>query len=697
MKEDTIPEITDGAARGPRDLARDRVHRVRDRRPRRLSASRCRPGRQEGAEGDPRREARVPHHQDPPQRHDRHGPVENAGKAGLRRVIDEETVKKVLAVLSDDVSEMPKNWNRRFKHNRDKIKTGDIYELAEVVRNLAIREQEKGLSTGEKQMYTRAKKILASELMYALEKDEERGRGAPRRAPDRDSHAGRRGLLAPAQRIRWRSPSWWPPAAANALVPTGPRRSSCWRAGRCSSGRSTRSRAAGIEDVVVALPEGEHAPAGLHRRRAAARPARRRCAPRWPPRRPRSACVVHDAARPLVTPELFARHAGGAGATPTRRSPPRRSPTRSRRPGPDRGVVAHAGPLARCGRSRRRRRSAARRCERALDVPDDVLAARHRRRLAGGARGRQRAGRRGPARELQGHDPARPRGRRAAAAASDADRLPRPPAPGRAGHPAEHYFTAANAERYREAADGARDRRARRLRAHLPLPRRAGRVAPPVLAAERGRRPRRVRRVRARGDRPAARHRGGLRPRPRGPDGQPARRRASGTTSSARCTSCATTRWTSRTYSTSGAAASRPRGCGGATSRRSPRRRAAGCTTSSAHPDLVKVWGRGAPRPDGDLRRYYEPAVEAFAESGVAVEVSTAGLRKPVERDLPGARASWRWSSTPGCPIALSSDAHVPDAPRLPLRAGAGAARARSGVREMRVFEGRARRMEPIG
>jgi len=100
-------------------------------------------------------------------------PCENAGKAGLRRVIDEDTVKKVLAVLSDEVSEMPKNWNRRFKHNRDKIKTGDIYELAEVVRNLAVREQDKGLSTGEKQMYTRAKKILASEMMYALEKSED--------------------------------------------------------------------------------------------------------------------------------------------------------------------------------------------------------------------------------------------------------------------------------------------------------------------------------------------------------------------------------------------------------------------------------------------------------------------------------------------------------------------------------------------
>jgi CarD family transcriptional regulator len=100
-------------------------------------------------------------------------PTEKAAATGLRRVMDEETVKKVLALLSDEVSEMPKNWNRRFKHNRDKIKTGDIYELAEVVRNLAIREAAKGLSSGEKQMFTRARKILCSELMYALEMDEE--------------------------------------------------------------------------------------------------------------------------------------------------------------------------------------------------------------------------------------------------------------------------------------------------------------------------------------------------------------------------------------------------------------------------------------------------------------------------------------------------------------------------------------------
>ena len=100
-------------------------------------------------------------------------PADNAERVGLRKVIDEEAVKKVVKYLTSGGTEMPKNWNRRFKYNRDKIKTGDIYELAEVVRNLAVREQDKGLSTGEKQMYTRAKKILASEMMYALEKTED--------------------------------------------------------------------------------------------------------------------------------------------------------------------------------------------------------------------------------------------------------------------------------------------------------------------------------------------------------------------------------------------------------------------------------------------------------------------------------------------------------------------------------------------
>src|SRR5689334_24871527 len=100
-------------------------------------------------------------------------PCENADQVGLRRVIGEKEVGVVLKALSGGSTEMPKNWNRRFKHNRDKMKTGDILELAEVVRNLSLRDREKGLSTGEKQMFVKAKKILASELMYAKAMDEE--------------------------------------------------------------------------------------------------------------------------------------------------------------------------------------------------------------------------------------------------------------------------------------------------------------------------------------------------------------------------------------------------------------------------------------------------------------------------------------------------------------------------------------------
>ena len=100
-------------------------------------------------------------------------PSDNAERVGLRKVIDEDMVQVVLKALTGGGTQMPKNWNRRFKHNRDKMKTGDILELAEVVRNLALRDREKGLSTGEKQMFVKAKKILASELMYAKDMDEE--------------------------------------------------------------------------------------------------------------------------------------------------------------------------------------------------------------------------------------------------------------------------------------------------------------------------------------------------------------------------------------------------------------------------------------------------------------------------------------------------------------------------------------------
>ena len=102
---------------------------------------------------------------------------------------------------------MPKNWNRRFKHNRDKMKTGDILELAEVVRNLALRDHEKGLSTGEKQMFVKAKKILASELMYAKSMDEEEAaewldgspraeNGGPAKKKTKAEGRGRHGLAS---------------------------------------------------------------------------------------------------------------------------------------------------------------------------------------------------------------------------------------------------------------------------------------------------------------------------------------------------------------------------------------------------------------------------------------------------------------------------------------------------------------------
>ena len=124
-------------------------------------------------------------------------PVENAEQVGLRTVIGEEEVTLVLKYLTNGGTEMPKNWNRRFKHNRDKMKTGDIFELAEVVKNLNLRDHEKGLSTGEKQMFVKAKKILASELMYALEMDE----GEAEEHLDSligDAHAERNGATAAA-------------------------------------------------------------------------------------------------------------------------------------------------------------------------------------------------------------------------------------------------------------------------------------------------------------------------------------------------------------------------------------------------------------------------------------------------------------------------------------------------------------------
>ena len=114
-----------------------------------------------------------------------------------------------------------------------------------------------------------------------------------------------------------------------------------------------------------------------------------------------------------------------------------------------------------------------------------------------------------------------------------------------------------------------------------------------------------------------------------------------------------------------------------------------------AHPDLVKVWGGGAPAPDGDLRRFYELAIDGIADSDVAIEVSTAGLRKPVGEIYP-ARAFLELCLEAGRPVALSSDAHVPE--------DLGHAYDRAvewlgeiGVSELAVFVNRERRLEALG
>ncbi len=91
-------------------------------------------------------------------------PVENSDTVGLRAIINEEEAQKVLGILESEITEMPENWNKRYNENRDRLKTGDIYEIADIYRNLSLRNREKNLSTGEKKMLLNAKQVLISEL-----------------------------------------------------------------------------------------------------------------------------------------------------------------------------------------------------------------------------------------------------------------------------------------------------------------------------------------------------------------------------------------------------------------------------------------------------------------------------------------------------------------------------------------------------
>jgi CarD family transcriptional regulator len=94
-------------------------------------------------------------------------PIDKAEQVGVRNIIDKGSADKVFSLLSQDETEMDKNWNKRYRDNMDKLKSGDIYEIADVVRNLSFKQKEKGLSTGEKKMLVNAKQILVSELVLA--------------------------------------------------------------------------------------------------------------------------------------------------------------------------------------------------------------------------------------------------------------------------------------------------------------------------------------------------------------------------------------------------------------------------------------------------------------------------------------------------------------------------------------------------
>ena len=101
-------------------------------------------------------------------------PTAKAEEVGVRNIIDKSSAEKVIGILEKDETEMDKNWNKRYRDNMDKMKSGDIYEVADVVRNLAFKQKEKGgLSTGEKKMFSNARQILISELVLAEHASEE--------------------------------------------------------------------------------------------------------------------------------------------------------------------------------------------------------------------------------------------------------------------------------------------------------------------------------------------------------------------------------------------------------------------------------------------------------------------------------------------------------------------------------------------
>ncbi|NLW17577.1 MAG: CarD family transcriptional regulator [Firmicutes bacterium] len=100
-------------------------------------------------------------------------PLRNANDIGIREVVSEDCLQEALSILQDEETEMPSNWNQRFRSTLEKIRSGDIKPVAEVMRNLVRRDQEKGLSTGERKMLDAARQIFISELILVRDMEEE--------------------------------------------------------------------------------------------------------------------------------------------------------------------------------------------------------------------------------------------------------------------------------------------------------------------------------------------------------------------------------------------------------------------------------------------------------------------------------------------------------------------------------------------
>ena len=100
-------------------------------------------------------------------------PVASTEEVGVRPPVSADELEDLVAVLAKPDPRVPSNWSRRFKNHQEKLKSGDVYQVAEVVRNLSLRDQAKGLSAGEKSMFVKARSVLVSELSFALEVDED--------------------------------------------------------------------------------------------------------------------------------------------------------------------------------------------------------------------------------------------------------------------------------------------------------------------------------------------------------------------------------------------------------------------------------------------------------------------------------------------------------------------------------------------